>query len=121
MVIPTIFSGKLFRVYTKSHFLDHLARDTGGHTETILHFQVTCLNNLIDVAAYSPPEVRLVGARFQPSAPEFSKFRCHIRFVLTVYRWAAIILQSFDRSSGAVVCEGEIATRRRGHSVCRCL
>jgi hypothetical protein len=26
-----IFSGKLFRVYTKSHFLDHLARDTGGH------------------------------------------------------------------------------------------
>jgi hypothetical protein len=56
-----IFSGKLFRVYTKSHFLDHLARDTGGHTETILHFKLTCLNHLIDVAAYSPPEVRLVG------------------------------------------------------------
>jgi hypothetical protein len=57
-----IFTGKLFRVYTQSHFLDHLARDTGGHTETILLFKWTCLNHRIDVAAYSPPEVRLVGA-----------------------------------------------------------
>ena len=44
-----IFRGKLFRVYTKSHFLEHLARDTGGHTETILHYKLTCLNHLIDV------------------------------------------------------------------------
>ena len=56
-----IFRGKLFRVYTKSHFLEHLARDTGGHTETILHYKLTCLNHLIDVAAYAPPEVRQVG------------------------------------------------------------
>jgi len=54
------FSGKLFRVYTKSHFLDHLARDTGGHTGTIQHYKLTCLNHLIDVAAYAPPEVRLI-------------------------------------------------------------
>jgi hypothetical protein len=55
------FSGKLFRVYTKSHFLEHLARDTGGHTQPILHYKLTCLNHLIDVAAYFPPEVRQVG------------------------------------------------------------
>ncbi len=55
------FSGKLFRVYTKSHFLEHLARDTGGHTEAILHYKLTCLNHLIDVAAYAPPEVKQVG------------------------------------------------------------
>jgi len=54
------FSGKLFRLYTKSHFLDHLARDTGGHTEAIQHYKLTCLNHLIDVAAYAPPEVRQV-------------------------------------------------------------
>ena len=54
------FSGTLFRVYTKSHFLDHLARDTGGHTEAIRHYKLTCLNHLIDVAAYAPPEVRLL-------------------------------------------------------------
>ena len=56
-----MFTGKVFRVYTKSHFLEHLARDTGGHTQDILHYKVTCLNHLIDVAAYVPPEVRQVG------------------------------------------------------------
>jgi hypothetical protein len=57
-----VFAGKLFRVYTKSHFLEHLARDTGGHTETILHYKLTCLNHLIDVAAYGPPELKQVGS-----------------------------------------------------------
>jgi hypothetical protein len=52
-----IYSGKLFRVYTESHFLEHLARDTGGHTDPILHFKLICLNHLIDVAAYAAPEV----------------------------------------------------------------
>jgi hypothetical protein len=56
-----MFSGKLFRVYTKSHFLEHLAQDTGGHAEEILHYKLTCLNHLIDVAAYTPPEVRQLG------------------------------------------------------------
>lgn len=55
------FSGKLFRVYTRSHFLEHLVRDTGGHTETVLHYKLTRLNHLIDVAAYAPPEVRQPG------------------------------------------------------------
>ena len=57
-----VFSGKLFRVYTKSHFLEHLTRDTGGHTEQITHYKLTCLNHLIDVAAYGPPEINQVGA-----------------------------------------------------------
>jgi len=56
-----IFSGKLFRVYTKSHFLEHLGRDTGGHTEPVLHYKLTCLEHLIDVAAYAPPEVTHLG------------------------------------------------------------
>ena len=38
-----IFSWKLFRVCTKSHFLEHLARDTGGHTEPVLHYKLPCL------------------------------------------------------------------------------
>jgi hypothetical protein len=56
-----IFTGKLFRVYTKSHFLNHLARDTGGHTDALLHYKLICLNRLIDVAAYVPPEVQVIG------------------------------------------------------------
>lgn len=65
-----LYTGKLFRVYTKSHFLDHLARDTGGHFEPILHYKLICQNHLIDVASYSPPEVRLLessGARPRPN------------------------------------------------------
>ena len=56
-----IYTGKLFRVYTKSHFLDHLSRDTGGHIEPILHYKLICQNHLIDVASYGPPEVRLLS------------------------------------------------------------
>jgi hypothetical protein len=55
-------TGKLFRVYTKSHFLEHLVRDTGGHTDKVLHYKVTCLNHLIDVAAYTPPEIKQLGS-----------------------------------------------------------
>lgn len=62
-----IFTGRLFRIYTKSHFLDHLARDTGSHTEKILRYKLTCLNHLIDLAAYAPPEVTQVGS--VPSTP----------------------------------------------------
>lgn len=56
-----VYTGNLLRVYTKSHFLDHLARDTGGHFEPILHYKVICQNHLIDVASYSPPDVRLLS------------------------------------------------------------
>lgn len=56
-----VYSGKLLRVYTKSHFLDHLGRDTGGHINPVRHFKLTCLNHLIDVASYAPPEIKLIG------------------------------------------------------------
>jgi hypothetical protein len=62
------YTGKLFRVYTKSHFLEHLARDTGAHSEPILHFKLTCLNHLVDVASYTSPEIRVVDP---PSVKSF--------------------------------------------------
>jgi hypothetical protein len=61
-----VFTGGVFRVYTKSHFLEHLARDTGCHTEPILHYKLICLNHLIDVASYVPPQVRLIDLPSQP-------------------------------------------------------
>ena len=57
-----VYTGNLLRVYTKSHFLDHLSRDTGGDIEPILHYKLICQNHLIDVASYSPPEVRFLSA-----------------------------------------------------------
>jgi hypothetical protein len=56
-----IYRGSLFRIYEKSHFLEHLARDTGGHTDTVQHYKIICLNHMIDVAAYVPPQVRLLA------------------------------------------------------------
>jgi hypothetical protein len=60
-----VFTGNLIRIYTKSHFLEHLTRDTGGHIEEIVHYKLTCLNHLIDIAAYGPPEVKQIS----PSSP----------------------------------------------------
>jgi hypothetical protein len=57
-----IYAGGLLRLYTKSHFLEHLARDTGGHTDLIQHYKLVCQNHLLDVASYSPPDIRLIDS-----------------------------------------------------------
>jgi hypothetical protein len=48
------YTGKILRMYTKSHFLDHLARDTGGQIEPVQHYKLVCLNHLIDVGRIRP-------------------------------------------------------------------
>ena len=58
-----IFTGTLFRVYTKSHFLEHLVRDTGAHSKEIQHYKLICLNHLIDIAAYGPAEIKQIGPK----------------------------------------------------------
>lgn len=55
-----VYTGKLLRHYAKSHFLDHLGLDTGGHMNLLRHYKVICLNHLIDVASENPPEIELV-------------------------------------------------------------
>jgi hypothetical protein len=62
-----IYTGKLLRVYTKSHFLDYLSRDTGGHREPVQHYKLICLNHIIDVGSYAPPAIRLMC--FASSSP----------------------------------------------------
>jgi hypothetical protein len=67
-----VYTGNLLRMYTKSHFLHNLSRETAGHFEPILHYKVICQNHLIDVASYSPPEVRFLstgsaGTKVRPS------------------------------------------------------
>lgn len=56
-----IYTGKILRVYTRSHFLDHIMRDTGGHVQDILHYKLICLNHLIDVVSYLPPAVEVLA------------------------------------------------------------
>ena len=63
-----VYTGRLLRVYTKSHFLDYLSRDNGGHTEPVQHYKLICLNHLIDIGSYAPPNIRLMGSA-SPSPP----------------------------------------------------
>jgi len=65
-----VYKGRLLRKYTSSHFLDHLARNTGGHLSPVQHYKLICLNHLIDVAAYEPPEIELLT-----DLPDVDSFR----------------------------------------------
>lgn len=53
------FTGRIFRTYSQSHFLEHLAKDTGAHEKPISHYKLTCLNHLVDVASYEQPDIRI--------------------------------------------------------------
>jgi len=64
-----VYTGRLLRVYTKSHFLDYLARDTGGHVEPIQHFKLVCLNHLIDVGSYTAPDIQLIDSASASPVP----------------------------------------------------
>ena len=55
-----VYTGTLLRRYSKSHFLEHLARDTGGHGRPLLHYKLMCLNHLIDVASEEPPVIQII-------------------------------------------------------------
>jgi hypothetical protein len=45
------FSG----VYSQSHFLDFIVKDTGAHFEPYRHYQIACQNHKIDIVATSAP------------------------------------------------------------------
>ena len=57
------FEGRLFRIYTKSHFLDYVAR---GPLATKLapgpfrHYGLFCCNHVIDVASSSEPVIKQI-------------------------------------------------------------
>jgi hypothetical protein len=55
-----VYSGKILRLYTKSHFLDHIMRDTGAHIQQVVHYKIICLDHFIDVVSYDPPEVEVL-------------------------------------------------------------
>jgi hypothetical protein len=61
-----VYTGRILREYTKSHFLDHIMRDTGGHIQPVLHYKLICLNHLIDVVSYYAPEVEILSNNQEP-------------------------------------------------------
>jgi hypothetical protein len=59
------FTGNLFRIYSKSKFLDYVAASTVA-VEDVLgaynHYEIVCLNQIIDVASSGEPLIEIVGA-----------------------------------------------------------
>lgn len=56
-----VYTGRLFRTYTKSHFLAFLANDTGAHSEPYQHYKICCLNHIIDIASATPPFLQILS------------------------------------------------------------
>jgi hypothetical protein len=50
-----IYTGRLLRIYSKSNFLDFLEKNTGAHANSYQHFEIACLNHIIDIAAIDAP------------------------------------------------------------------
>jgi hypothetical protein len=57
---PEQFSGKLFRVFTWSHLLEFTKKTTCAsdeHPGVLQHYQIACLNHVIDVICTGPPRI----------------------------------------------------------------
>jgi hypothetical protein len=58
-----VCEGRLFCVYSKSHFLDYVARATfatADYPGPLRHWGVNCLNHIIDVVSICEPHVRRI-------------------------------------------------------------
>ncbi len=56
-------SGRLLRIFSKSHYLDYIKKATIAgpeHPGPIIHACIICLNHIIDVAAVDLPVTRLL-------------------------------------------------------------
>jgi hypothetical protein len=68
---PEAFTGKLFRIFSHSHLLEFTEKTTyasGGHPGVLMHFEIACLNHVIDVICTAPPKIA-VGKRETPPTP----------------------------------------------------
>jgi len=65
---PEEFTGKLFRVFSRSHLLEFTKRTTHASDEypggALQHYEVVCLNHVVDVICTGPPRIAM-GNAFQ--------------------------------------------------------
>ncbi|HLH18573.1 MAG TPA: hypothetical protein VKX45_15235 [Bryobacteraceae bacterium] len=59
---PEVFTGKLFREFSHSHLLEFTKRSTYAsdeHPGVLQHYEVACLNHVIDVICTGPPRIEV--------------------------------------------------------------
>lgn len=63
-------TGRLFSIYTKSHFLNFVQASTlatEDYPGPFTHYQVNCLNHTIDVVSTSEPEIKVLESNLPDS------------------------------------------------------
>jgi hypothetical protein len=66
---PEVFAGKFFRIFSHSHLVEFTERTTyasGRSPGALMHFEIACLNQVIDVISTAPPTIA-VGKRVTPA------------------------------------------------------
>lgn len=64
--------GKVFRVYSRSRFLDFISAGTFADADfpgPFVHYEIACLDHIVDVASLRPPKIRRVNAKHLLSDP----------------------------------------------------
>jgi hypothetical protein len=54
------FTGKIFRVFSRSHLLDFMERTTIASVQypgPLMHFEIVCENHIVDVICTAPPAI----------------------------------------------------------------
>jgi transposase-like protein len=57
------FTGRLFNIYSKSHFLDYVRAATIASEEypgKFVHYGINCLDHIVDVVSVDEPEIRML-------------------------------------------------------------
>jgi len=68
--LPEAFTGKLFRIFSQSHLLEFTERTTyasGGYPGVLMHFEIACLNHVIDVICTAPPKIAVGKPKTKPA------------------------------------------------------
>jgi len=58
------FSGRFFRVYSKSHFLDYVRLATfatADYPGKFTHYEIVCLDHIVEVVSVDEPEIKILG------------------------------------------------------------
>jgi hypothetical protein len=66
---PEAFTGRLFRIFSHSHLLEFTKRTTyasGDYPGALMHFEIACLNHVIDVICTAAPKIAVGKPKTKP-------------------------------------------------------
>jgi|SRR3712207_1096079 len=75
------YTGRLFRVYSKSHFFDYVRAATFAsdeHPGKLNHYEIVCENHIVDVVTVGEPEISIVRRARQRHAPDRGHEDSHV-------------------------------------------